>query len=101
MDRETIGQKMLQHLSIQGEIEGVKKEKAEVSGTIDANESEIKRLNNLEKETVILRTKEIELSKKEAELEKELAKVTNELEAVNAVVPNLIQEEAPQHINFG
>ncbi len=100
MDRKTIGEKVLEHLAIQGQIEGVKREGYELSDTISSNEAEIKRLKALEVATTELKTRKTSTAKKLEGLEKELKGLTEELKANSVSVPIVSEEAPPTHIKF-
>ena len=100
MEREIIGRKVLEHLSIQGEIEGAKKATVELNAEIDSNEVEFKRLEVLKVETVKLKAKRTDASKKQVGLEGELKVIDDELKASGVTVPGLVTEEAPSNIKF-
>ena len=100
MDRKTIGEKVIEHLAIQGQIEGVKGEVLGLSDTISSNENEIKRLKALEVTTAELKVQKVATSRKLEGLEKELKELTDELKANSVSVPMVSEEVPATHIKF-
>ena len=100
MEREVIGRKVLEHLSIQGEIEGTKQAKVDLKAEIGSNEVEIKRLESLKVLTGEMKTRQGEVSKKQVGLEAELKGLDEELKSAGVTVPGLVTEEGPSNIKF-